>query len=88
MKPFATKVNFKEYAEQFDSLQEALEMADADGYAINKYADAISEAAEGLTVEEAHEVAKEDINLIWLEGLDHDAENQAMHDDYMMSCGE
>lgn len=45
---------------------EAIKYAEKHGLALNKYTDPTEEAREGLTVEEAQAVAKEDPSLIWI----------------------
>lgn len=45
---------------------EAIALAAALGVTLRKYADPIENAREGLTVEEATEIAREDAGLIWL----------------------
>jgi hypothetical protein len=45
---------------------EAIALAAALGVTLCKYADPIENAREGLTVEEATEIAREDAGLIWL----------------------
>ena len=46
---------------------EAIEHAEATGLSLNKHEDATEGAREGLTVEEARQIAKEDPSLIWVE---------------------
>jgi len=55
---------------------EAIALAAALGVTLCKYADPIENAREGLTVEEATEIAREDASLIWL----------AIEDDTEESC--
>jgi hypothetical protein len=45
---------------------EAIQYAKNNGITLNKYADPIEDAREGLTVVEANEVAREDARLIWV----------------------
>lgn len=47
--------------------REAIELARATGRTLNKYTDPTEEAREGLSVEEAEQIAKEDPSLIWLD---------------------
>lgn len=44
----------------------AIEYAEAHGLELSKYADPLEDAREGLTVEEAREVAREDPSLIYV----------------------
>lgn len=45
---------------------EAIELAEADSsITLNKYNDPTEEAREGITIEEARQIAKEDVNLIY-----------------------
>lgn len=46
---------------------EAIEYAAANSMTLSKYTDPTEESREGLSVEEAREVAKEDPSLIYLE---------------------
>ena len=46
---------------------DAIDYADRNGLALNKYADPTEPAREGLSVDEAHDVALEDPSLIWLD---------------------
>ena len=46
--------------------QSAIAHAEQNGLTLNKYADPIEEAREGLTIDEASEVAREDASLIWI----------------------
>lgn len=46
---------------------DAIAFAQREGLTLNKLADAIDEAREGLTVPEAEAIADEDPDLIWLE---------------------
>ena len=46
---------------------EAIEYADEHGLTLNKHTDPTEDAREGLSVEEAVEVAREDAGLIWIE---------------------
>ena len=46
---------------------DAIDIAEANGLTLNKYADPTEDAREGLTMEEARRVAAEDPSLIWLE---------------------
>jgi hypothetical protein len=45
---------------------EAIEYAEKNGLRLSKYADPTEDAREGLTVDEAREIAREDANLIYL----------------------
>jgi hypothetical protein len=45
----------------------AIEFAQANNLTLNKYADPIEDAREGLTPEEATDVAREDERLIWID---------------------
>lgn len=47
--------------------RDAIAFATINGLTLNKYEDPTKEAREGLTVEEANDVARYDHNLIWLE---------------------
>lgn len=47
--------------------QQAIDYARDNGTTLNKYADPTEEAREGLTADEAQEVASEDPELIWTE---------------------
>lgn len=53
------------------SRYEAIEIAEREGLTLSKYADPVEGAREGLTVEEARLVAREDPGLIYLPALDH-----------------
>lgn len=46
---------------------DAIEFAEVNGLTLNKYSDPIEDAREGLSVEEAEEVAAEDPSLIYVE---------------------
>jgi hypothetical protein len=46
---------------------QAIEMAERDGLTLNKYADPTEGARDGLSIEEAREIAKEDPELIYLD---------------------
>ncbi|MDX1487092.1 MAG: hypothetical protein R3268_02750 [Acidiferrobacterales bacterium] len=46
---------------------EAIEYARENGLTLDKYADPVEDAREGLSVAEAEEVAREDASLIWME---------------------
>ena len=45
----------------------AIEYAEAHGLTLNKYTDPTEEAREGLSVDEARQIAREDPSLIWIE---------------------
>lgn len=45
---------------------EAINYAEANGLALNKYNDPIEDARHGLTPDEARKVASEDPSLIWI----------------------
>lgn len=45
---------------------EAIEYAERNGLTLNKYADPTEDAREGLTVDEARGIAREDSSLIWI----------------------
>ncbi len=45
----------------------AIEYAEENGLALNKYSDPVEEARDDLSVEEAREIAREDASLIWIE---------------------
>ena len=45
----------------------AIEYAAQHGLPLSKYADPIEDAREGLTVDEAREIAREDTSLIWID---------------------
>src|SRR6186997_2066766 len=45
----------------------AIEYAEQEGLALNKFADNIDDAVSGLTIAEAEAIAVEDPDLIWLE---------------------
>jgi len=45
---------------------EAIEFAEKEGLPLNKAADAIDDAVEGLSIAEAEAIAAEDPDLIWL----------------------
>ena len=47
--------------------REAIEYAEAHGLALHKYADPIEGARDGVTVDEARDIAREDPSLIWLD---------------------
>lgn len=46
---------------------DAIEYAEQHGLTLGKYADPTEEARDGLTVEEAREIAAEDPSLVWTE---------------------
>lgn len=46
---------------------DAIEHAELHGLKLNKYADPTEDAREGLTVDEARDIAAEDASLIWVE---------------------
>lgn len=46
---------------------DAIEYAEDHGLLLNKYTDPTEEAREGLTPDEAKEIAREDDGLIWIE---------------------
>lgn len=46
--------------------REAIKAAEERGLALNKYADPVEEAREGLTVEEARQIAHEDPSLVYV----------------------
>lgn len=46
---------------------QAIEYAEANGLTLNKHTDPTEEAREGLSVQEAKEIAAEDPSLIWVE---------------------
>ena len=46
--------------------QAAIDHAEQSGLTLNKYADPIEEARDGLTIDEAEEVARVDASLIWI----------------------
>lgn len=50
---------------------DAINHAEAHGLRLSKYADPIEDAREGLTVDEAREVAAEDASLIYLQVATH-----------------
>ena len=45
----------------------AIDYAEARSLTLNKYADPVEDAREGLSVEEARKIAAEDPSLIWVE---------------------
>lgn len=45
---------------------DAIDHAEANGLTLSKYADPTEGAREGLSIEDAREVAAEDPNLIWV----------------------
>jgi hypothetical protein len=47
--------------------QDAITYAEANGLTLNKYNDPIEDAREGLTLEDARKIAREDAGLIYLE---------------------
>lgn len=53
---------------------DAIEYAAAHGLTLNKYADPTEDAREGLTVDEAREVAAEDPSLIYVDVADGEVE--------------
>jgi hypothetical protein len=63
-----TRISLPTFAREInaDSFEEALTTAIGQGYRIDKYADPIDGAAEGLTVEAASAIADEDPTLITL----------------------
>ena len=56
---------------------EAIEHAEAYGLTLSKYADPVEGAREGLTVEEATEIAREDPGLVYLD-VDHIYDTSAL----------
>jgi hypothetical protein len=48
----------------------AITLAETFGLTLNKYADPTDGARDGLTAEEAREIAREDASLIWLDDAD------------------
>lgn len=55
----------------------AIEYAQANGLTLSKYADPTEDAREGLSVDEAREIAAEDPELIYLE-MDNDSEGHVV----------
>ena len=51
---------------------EAIEYAETNGLLLNKFTDPTEGERDDLTTEEAHEVARDDANLIWVDTEGHD----------------
>lgn len=62
----ANKTSFIDYAHASETVRTAAERAAAEGLTLGKYADSTEDAREGLTADEAVEIAREDASLLYV----------------------
>jgi len=60
------QIALTDYAHETETTRAAAERAIAEGYTLGKYADPVDGAREGLTADEAAEVAREDAALVYV----------------------